>query len=71
MITTDGLNVIEGYMARDKYPYLWIYEEKPIRRRDIWESINGDYYELPNKLFPNLKWEDEPIKVELTIKAIK
>lgn len=30
-----------------------------------------DHLGLPKEMFPNLKWEDEPLKVELTIKECK
>lgn len=72
MKATDNLNVIEGYVARDKDDNLWLYEEYPVRMGNYW--LNDNFimsFPIPNKMFPNLKWEDEPIKVELTIKAIK
>ena len=28
----------------------------------------GDYFEIDPSLFPNLKWEDEPLEVDLYIK---
>lgn len=70
MITTDDLNIIEGYVARDESNDLWLYEKYPVRMGNYW--LNDNFImSIPNELFPNLKWEDEPIKVELTIKAIK
>lgn len=70
MKATDDLNVIEGYVARDESNDLWLYEEYPVRMGNYW--LNDNFImSIPNKMFPNLKWEDEPIKAELTIKAIK
>lgn len=44
---------------------LWI--EKPIRKHDVWMGkdpyIRG--YLIDEFLFPNLKWSDEPIEVEI------
>lgn len=74
MITTDDLNVVEGYVARDQDAGLFFYPHKPTRKaRGIgyWanQSTDKDYL-IPTEMFPNLKWEDEPIKVELSIKKI-
>lgn len=72
MIITDDKLVIEGYVARDQDNILYFYDSKP--KRDVnfgcWISHNGESH-LKNISFPNLKWEDEPIKVELTIKRIQ
>lgn len=71
MIAIDNFNVVEAYVARDKNDSLWLYKGKPIRVENLWTNSNGDYYKLPPRLFSNLKWEDEPIRVEVTIKEIK
>lgn len=45
-----------------------------VYRRGYWEApvdINNDVScEIFNDLFPNLKWEDEPIEVELISKEV-
>lgn len=65
---------IHGWVARDPdtaYPVL--FSDRPRR----WER-NGcegwtvshpldNYFDLPELSFPGLKWEDEPIGVEITI----
>lgn len=60
------------WVARDKDGKLWFYREKPRRVKDggYWVLDDISDYEcvLPEDLFPYLKWEDEPIEVELTIK---
>ena len=53
------------YVARDKSGELCIYNTKPERDcvRDFWCS--DLYFTIFPNLFPDLKWEDEPIEVEL------
>jgi len=73
MITTDDLNVIEGYVARDGvYEDLHFFSTMPYRSLPhIWRQKDAKYgTHLPDEMFPNLKWKDEPVKVELTIKKI-
>ena len=41
----------------------------PTKGLTVWDDIEQSI-EIPQEMFPNLKWEDEPIKVELTIKRI-
>ena len=61
------------WVARDKYGNLNLFPyEKPIRSTIIWkvdtrDSLlrDDDYIEIYSDLFPDLKWEDEPIEVEL------
>lgn len=53
-----------------------LFEDKPIRNKNHWESSrrNCDNFQvgylgcIPKYMFPYLKWEDEPIEVELIIK---
>ena len=56
------------WVARDKDDMLFLYKTKP-KRDNIFEdwdmSLYGDCMKLNKKLFPKLKWEDEPIEVEL------
>lgn len=57
------------WVARDKDNKLVLYEFEPTRHYDKWYDYdNGTMYgliELDESLFPNLKWEDEPIEVGL------
>ena len=67
---------IKGYLVRDKDDYAAIYSVKPIRGNNEW--FDGNHPDNANKstcilsfsefMFPDLKWEDEPVKVEITIK---
>lgn len=67
------------WVARNKNGIIWIFTEKPIRFETdgSWVSrvipkttyCSVSYHtkigELNKKQFPELKWEDEPIQVEL------
>ncbi len=52
------------YIARDKDRELFLYIERPTRRDEYWESTRYELA-LDYTLFPNLRWEDEPIEVDL------
>lgn len=62
------------WIARDKDGYLTLFITiKPIRVEDKRWSGNEhnsftafeDWAALPEEWFPNLKWEDEPIEVDI------
>ena len=60
---------ITAWVARDTCNSLSLYFEKPIKTDYFWYSGSEEYYFDNQKLFPQVKWEDdEPTKVELTIK---
>lgn len=65
---------INAWIARDKDGELHLYSHKPHKISDgVWYSgrIYSDII-LLESLLPQVKWEDEePIKVELTIKILK
>ena len=71
MITTDDLNVMEGGIARYKDKRLLFCFNKPTKNSFRGDGLGCECIELPEEMFPNLKFEDGPIKVELTIKTIK
>ena len=65
---------IKGYVARDKNPALgsdlFLYSTKP-----EWDDVvemwiaNRDFVSgLPQEMYPNLKYTDQPIEVELVIR---
>ena len=65
---------IKGYVARDKYPAsgsdLFLYSTKP-----VWDDYvgmwiaNRDFVSrLPQEMYPELKYTDEPIEVEMIIR---
>ena len=59
------------WVARDKDGrlYLHVSSEKPIREGDEWMGYSGgersDFLSLPNDLYPELTWGDEPVEVEI------
>jgi len=59
------------FIARDKrLNLLFLYDRMPERRGgNIWvlpsNQKNGFSQEIDKDLFPDLRWEDEPIKVEI------
>lgn len=60
------------YIARDKNGELAAYLEKPVKEGNQWVCANRDedsdkkFYIMDDRLFPEIKWEDEEPKV-LTI----
>lgn len=62
---------IKGWIARDEDGELYLYDTEPWRDENLWQGRGRNEWELnDNNLFPNLKWEDEPIEVELTLNCI-
>ena len=76
-----------AWVARDNisdefYPRTYLFDKKPIREPIVywgishkgctWEQLNGKMgsYKL-KELLPDLKYDDEPVEVEVTIKVIK
>ena len=55
------------WVAREKSGGLFLYKTKPILDYDfgIWFSDLDCMGTISKNLFPELKWEDEPIEVEL------
>ena len=52
-------------VARDKNGFLFAYEGKPARCDNQKEWIGRFFSSMKNSYFPELKWEDEPIEIEL------
>ena len=67
---------LKGYVAKDRgknNPPIFFYDKKPIRYENL--GIWGHFGErhainMPYDWFPELKYTDEPIEVELTIKKL-
>ena len=53
------------WVARNKIGSLVLWSEKPKRDGNIWNSNKYLMCTLDYNLFPDLKWEDEPIEVDL------
>ena len=69
--------VIEGWIARDEDKSLWFHYVKPKRENEIektWWGSNDKTFRIYDWDFPqfkDLKWEDEPRKVLITIETIE
>ena len=59
-------NKYKLWVARDWVGMLYAYFNKPIRDT-VWKEWDSDKVSLSidDSFFPELKWEDEPIEVEL------
>jgi len=55
------------WVARDRDDSLTLAESKPYIADSSkgFYKHTGHYFEINSSLFPNLKWEDEPLEVEL------
>lgn len=60
------------WIARDKDGSLWFFYEKPTKEKYVWLSGFGigAQFRINEKLFPEVKWEDEEPR-ELVLKPIK
>jgi len=61
------------WIAKDIDGSLYVYENKPERDGYLWYVRHGTYFELHKSLISqslceNLKWNDDPIEIEIEIK---
>lgn len=54
------------WVARDENGEIYAFEDYPEKDSEMW--IGSDSMILDRKSFPDLKWEDEPMEVEITIR---
>lgn len=69
------------WIARDENGGLYCYSTKPVRCLEVGEWMFNmvkelsddevDSYSISNTHFPELSWNDEPIKVEVTYKKVE
>ena len=67
--SADVAPKIKGWVARDSVDKrLTLFMAKPYRGAEYWiaQAISS----LPIESYPYLKWEDEPIEIELTISRV-
>lgn len=58
------------WIARDEIGALWLFQEKPFRKGNIWVSVDGYCQALEDDdWFPEVSWEDEKPR-ELVLKPI-
>lgn len=55
------------WVARDKCGELCLYPNKPERKKRVFIS-QYEWHYLPDTLFPDMVFEDEPIEVEIVKK---
>ena len=78
------IETLTGWLARDEFKNsrretpgsLFFYSEAPVRDISItlggyWDGSMGDYIELPETMFPELTWENDPKFVKLTIEVLQ
>lgn len=60
---------IRGWVARDKFGALCLWRDEPAREEVAWGKAceMGEWIKLDPTLFPQIKWEDEPQEVKITI----
>lgn len=63
----SALPTIKGWVARDMNGNITLYENKPFRDGEIWRGCSWKSSMIYDILLPGIKWEDEPIEVELLI----
>lgn len=57
------------YITRDKNNDLYLFNELPSRGNECWwapSGVDGTYLRLEKKLYPEVTWDSEPLKVEIT-----
>lgn len=77
------IETLTGWLARDEYKNskketpgtLFFYSEEPVRDSSstlggYWDGNMGDYIELPETMFPELTWDNDPKYVKLTIEVL-
>ena len=60
------------WIARDKYGWLTLHEERPFNNSGMWFSDNGvnhPYVRISRDCFPEVTFESSPQEVELKIKT--
>lgn len=57
------------WLARDlRFDALCMYEEKPIKQEDVFKPRYGGFYYLNKDKYPEVTWENSPVKIEITLK---
>ena len=63
------MKALKAWVARDFNGVLCMYLKKPVKMSEQWSHFyNLDFLILDDRLFPEVKWEDEePTEVSITI----
>ena len=59
----------EMWIARDYNGYLCLYTEKPIKKEVYFTTDEKDYIFLPEKMFPEVTFENSPKQLKMIIKG--
>jgi len=59
---------LTGWVARDENREIWVYGNYPEKNSEKHIWTESSCMPLDQKSFPDLKWEDEPVEVEITIR---
>ena len=68
------MSTMEMYLARDKEGFLALYVSEPVKDEDVFfPDVDDDewkeqYIVLDKELFPEVTFENSPVKVEIKIK---
>ena len=54
------------WIAREKYGNMCLYDTKPIKDGEYWNSV-GNYYLIDRHLFPEVTLENSPQLVEIKL----
>ena len=60
--------IYEGWLSRDANGDLYFGQEKPIDNGGIWHDM-GENMQLSDSDFPNVTYENSPVKVTMTIEV--
>lgn len=58
------------YIARDKNNDLYLFNDLPTRGNECWwatNEVDGTYLRLNKSLYPEVTWDSEPLKAQLSI----
>ena len=66
----ESLPKIHGWVARDMNGDVNLFVMPPDREVGYWSSFDKYNVPISEEIFPNLKWEDAPVEVELLIYKI-
>ena len=58
------------YIARDKNNDLYLFNDLPNRGHECWwasKEVDGTYLRLDKSLHPEVTWDSEPLRAEISI----
>ena len=55
------------YVAADRNGEVFLYEDEPILGNGYWQPSRHSYYKVSSSLFPNVTYENSPMKVEIKL----